>query len=165
MSSPRQERRKTTKVNPLLQGQLVRSITTVPCLCLGAISMGVIYFTSRLAGEATRSDAVLPSLVPLMYAVIAFVLLAAVFIIARAQRTAFHVAGPIYRFSETFKRIRSGDVGFRIALRKGDVLGGLKDEINETLEWLEAHPPQGVGNDAETECAVADAPAAETTEV
>jgi len=138
------DRRKTKRVNPLLQGRLVRSIVLVPCLCLGAIAMGVVYLTGRLAQEATRSDAVLPSLLPLMYSVLAFVVFAAVFLYVRARSIAFHVAGPVYRFSETFRRIRTGDVAFRIGLRKGDVLGDLKDEINATLEWLEAHPPAGV---------------------
>lgn len=136
------DRRRTKRVNPLLQGKLVRDIVLVPCLALTGLAMVVIYLAAQVAGEATRSEAALPSLVPLLYSVTGFVVCAALFIVLRARRTAFHVAGPVYRFSETMKRIRTGDVGFRIALRKGDVLGGLADEINETLAWLEAHPPE-----------------------
>ena len=155
------DRRRTKRVNPLLQGRLVRDIVLVPCLALAGLAMVVIYLAAQVAGEATRSDAALPSLVPLLYSVTGFVMCAALFIVLRARRTAFHVAGPVYRFSETMKRIRTGDVRFRIALRKGDVLGGLADEINETLAWLEAHPPEGARPAAAEDSPAEDSPAAE----
>ncbi|MCB9879854.1 MAG: hypothetical protein H6835_19860 [Planctomycetes bacterium] len=42
------------------------------------------------------------------------------------------------------QRIRAGDVGFRVGLRRGDPLTGLARECNELLEWLNVNRPPGV---------------------
>lgn len=41
------------------------------------------------------------------------------------------------------QRIRAGDVGFRIARRRGEPLGRLVHECNDMLEWLNRNPPEG----------------------
>lgn len=41
------------------------------------------------------------------------------------------------------QRIRAGDVGFRIARRRGEPLGRLVHECNDLLEWLNRNPPEG----------------------
>ena len=47
------------------------------------------------------------------------------------------------------QRIRAGDVGFRVALRRGEPLGALVHECNDLLEWLNRNPPPGSRLDAD----------------
>ena len=42
------------------------------------------------------------------------------------------------------QRIRAGDVGFRVAIHRGQPLGRLLHECNGLLEWLNHNPPSGV---------------------
>ena len=58
-------------------------------------------------------------------------------------RLAGRVAGPEYRLRRALQRIRTGDLGFRVNLRRGDLLAGLAQECNELLDWLNANPPRG----------------------
>jgi hypothetical protein len=60
-----------------------------------------------------------------------------------AARLARRVAGPEYRLIEAMRRMRSGDISFRVHLRRGDPLTRLADECNELLEWLNRNPPRG----------------------
>lgn len=54
------------------------------------------------------------------------------------------VEGPEHRLRQSLRRIRGGDLSFRISLRRGDLLQGLAHECNEVLEWLNQCPPSGV---------------------
>lgn len=64
-------------------------------------------------------------------------------IVWQCVRLATRVAGPEYRLRRALQRIRSHDVGFRVNLRRGDLLGGLARECNELLDWLNENPPPG----------------------
>ena len=46
------------------------------------------------------------------------------------------IVGPIYRFRETLKKIRGGDLAGRIEIRKDDYFGDLCDEINSMIGHL-----------------------------
>jgi methyl-accepting chemotaxis protein len=85
----------------------------------------------------------------LWLAVVGFVLAAAAVIGVEALRVARGVHGPELRLRLAMQRIRDGDLGFRVTLRRGDLLGGLAQECNELLEWLNQNPPVGarVGSD------------------
>lgn len=61
-----------------------------------------------------------------------------------AVRAAGRVAGPEHRLVAAMRRIRGGDLAFRVHLRRGDLLTPLARECNELLEWLNANPPAGV---------------------
>lgn len=76
-------------------------------------------------------------------------LLACLVVVVHATRTAHHVAGPEYRLTQSLRRLREGDLSFRISLRRGDLLTGLAAECNELIEWLNQNPPSGarIGND------------------
>lgn len=65
----------------------------------------------------------------------------AVFFALRASR---RVAGPERRLVLAMRRIRGGDVSFRIHLRRGDLLTPLARECNELLDWLNRNPPAGI---------------------
>lgn len=53
------------------------------------------------------------------------------------------VEGPEHRLQQSLRRIRGGDLSFRVSLRRGDLLQGLAHECNEVLEWLNRCPPNG----------------------
>jgi len=54
------------------------------------------------------------------------------------------VLEPAGRFVTCLRRIREGDIAFRVHLRRGDLLGEVADELNEVLEWLNENPPANV---------------------
>jgi hypothetical protein len=56
----------------------------------------------------------------------------------------------MYRINESIKRIRQGDISFRVTLRKGDHLTDIAEELNKLLDWLNANPPQGVVRGGDT---------------
>lgn len=60
-----------------------------------------------------------------------------------ASQVALRVVGPEVRLIESLRRMRTGDLSFRVHLRRGDLLAGLAKECNELLEWLNANPPSG----------------------
>lgn len=64
-------------------------------------------------------------------------------IVLHCVRLATRVAGPEYRLCRALQRIRGHDVGFRVSLRRGDLLSGLAKECNELLDWLNQNPPAG----------------------
>ncbi|MEZ6038328.1 MAG: hypothetical protein R3F29_12665 [Planctomycetota bacterium] len=59
-------------------------------------------------------------------------------------REAGRYAAPEHTLRLAMQRIRAGDVGFRVGLRRGDPLTGLARECNELLEWLNVNRPPGV---------------------
>jgi hypothetical protein len=75
--------------------------------------------------------------------VIAFELVAAVFLMINSLKISHRVAGPSYRICKSLERIRSGDLAFAVNLRKGDHLGEIRDELNKLLDWLNDLAPPG----------------------
>jgi hypothetical protein len=52
---------------------------------------------------------------------------------------AFHrIVGPLYRFCWAFDRIRNGDLGFRVKIRKRDYLHPEEEVLNKMIELLDA---------------------------
>lgn len=79
----------------------------------------------------------------LLIAAIGYLLAATAVVALQAGRVAHRVAGPEYRLRQALQRIRTGDLSFRVHLRRGDLLQGLAHECNELLDWLNANPPAG----------------------
>lgn len=75
-----------------------------------------------------------------------FLLASVVVFVFQVVRMASRVAGPEFRLRRSLQRIRSGDLGFRVELRRGDLLGGLAEECNLLVDWL-AKQSQGVRSD------------------
>jgi hypothetical protein len=73
-----------------------------------------------------------------------FLVASATVVLVAALRLSRRVTGPEYRLRLALQRIRSCDVGFRITLRRGDLLHGLARECNELLDWLNENPPAGM---------------------
>ncbi|HEX6813221.1 MAG TPA: hypothetical protein VF384_16485 [Planctomycetota bacterium] len=72
-----------------------------------------------------------------------FVAASAAVVGMQSVRISNRVSGPESRLLQALQRIRTGDVGFRITLRRGDLLVALADECNELLDWLNRNPPNG----------------------
>lgn len=72
-----------------------------------------------------------------------FLFASLVAVVVHMRTLAHRVAGPEFRLIQAIRRIRSGDLAFRIHLRRGDLLGGLAGECNDLLEWLNCNPPAG----------------------
>jgi hypothetical protein len=54
-----------------------------------------------------------------------------------AIRHAHRIVGPLYRFRKTIQAVKSGEEVELIILRKGDMLGEMRDDLNEMLKALE----------------------------
>lgn len=143
MPSHTHERRKQLVVNRPMQSRLVLNMALLPAIALAGIAAFTGVYCARLVEEAAVTDSELPALMPLFYLVIAFELLAAIFLLINSLKISHKVAGPAYRICKSLERIRSGDLAFNLQLRKGDHLTEIKDEVNRLLDWLNENPPAG----------------------
>ncbi|MBL9076854.1 MAG: hypothetical protein JNL08_05085 [Planctomycetes bacterium] len=80
---------------------------------------------------------------PLVLLLFGFALAGAALVVVQAGRVAARVAGPERRLVEALRRMREGDLSFRVQLRRGDPLGAVARECNALLDWLNANPPAG----------------------
>jgi methyl-accepting chemotaxis protein len=89
-----------------------------------------------------------------------------------AFRSSHRIAGPTFRLVESLKRIASGDVDFRVRLRRGDLLTEIADELNRALDaiqsnaaWQRREPGLQQNAVAVETAAVAAEPSARTADV
>jgi len=146
MAAPRHERRSKWMINPAMQGRIVFRMAAVPAAVLAGIAVFTGVYCADVLGEARALDEELPDLMPLIWLVMAFELVAACLLVMHALRLSHTIAGPAYRIAQSLKRIRSGDFAFRVQLRKGDHLTELRDEMNLLLDWLQQNPQHGQAN-------------------
>jgi methyl-accepting chemotaxis protein len=121
------------------------------------LPVGVILVTSlvltdycrQLLATAGQAAPVLVDHITVTLVLGGFLLAAAALVVVQAGRVAARVEGPERRLVQALRRMRDGDLTFRVHLRRGDPLGGVARECNELLDWLNAHPPVGarVGGD------------------
>ena len=137
-------RRKLLVVNKAVQRRIIFAVIIVPTVGLAVSTMIVAIFCRRLLTESLRVDAELPSLIPLLLAVLLFFVICSIVMAIQGLRFSHRIAGPAYRLCKSLERIRSRDIGFRVTLRKGDYLTELADELNQTLDFLNANPPAGM---------------------
>lgn len=137
-------RRKILVVNESMQRRIILAVALLPTIGLTAAAVIVAVFCRRLLGEASQAEAELPSLVPLFLSVLGFVVVCGVVVVHQALRFSHKIAGPVYRITRSMERIREGDIGFRVHLRRGDYLTEIAEELNLLLDWLNENPPPGV---------------------
>jgi hypothetical protein len=123
---------------------LSRLAMALPIACLVVAVVVLTLYCESLLADATSGRAVVAGDLPLVLAAGGFLAAAAAVVVLQASRVASRVAGPEYRLRVALQRIRGGDIGFRVHLRRGDLLTGLAHECNELLDWLNANPPAGV---------------------
>ena len=116
-----QERRKTLVINKPLQGRMILGMALTPSLALAAIAVLTAVWCTRTMENAALEEAELPNLTPIFYVVVAFELVAAVYLMVNSLKISHRVAGPAYRICKSLERIRSGDLAFTVNLRKGEV--------------------------------------------
>lgn len=126
-----------------VRGRLLRLAVVVPGLAMLVSVLALALYCRSLLAEAAAGRAVAVGEIGLWFVVGGFLAACACVVTLQSVRLANRVAGPEYRLRRALQRIRSGDVGFRIALRRGDLLGGLARECNDLLDWLNENPPSG----------------------
>lgn len=143
MGGAKQERRKKIVINKPFQSKLVMNIALFPAIALGLIAVVTGIWCSNALEQAIATDRDMPNLMPLVYTVISFEVLAGVFLLLNSVRVSHRVAGPAYRICKSLERIRSGDLAFAVKLRTDDHLTEVADEMNRLLDWLNDNPPSG----------------------
>jgi methyl-accepting chemotaxis protein len=139
-----ERRRRILIVNEPLQKRIILTVSLIPTIGLSVCTLIVAVFCRRLLGEATEHDVALPSLVPLFFAILGFTVASAAVVVFQALRFSHRIAGPAYRLVKSMERIRTGDISFRVNLRRGDHLTEVATEMNNLLDWLNENPPAGV---------------------
>src|SRR5580765_1866000 len=120
-----------------------RMRAVAPLLVLAAAVAASTALCRSLLGTAADGEAVATGELPLYIAAACFLLAAGTVVVIQSIRFADRVAGPEYRLIQSIRRILSGDLAFRVHLRRGDLLRDLADECNKLLDWLNANPPAG----------------------
>lgn len=143
MATEGRNRRRILVVNEPLQKRIILGISLIPTFGLTACTLIVAVFCRRLLSEASVNDVDLPSLVPLFVSVLGFTLASGAVVVFQALRFSHRIAGPAYRLVRSMERMRSGDLAFRVNLRRGDHLTEVAAEMNRLLDWLNANPPSG----------------------
>ena len=100
--------------------------------------------SDRLIDEAARGELSASTRVYLVLAIVGFCLACGLVVFSYAYRLVTRLLGPSYRLIDAMKRVRTGDIGFRVHLRKGDMLMDVAVEFNELLDWLNSNPPGNV---------------------
>lgn len=137
-------RRRKLVVHKATQKRIVLAVVLVPTIGLAASTMVVAMLCRRLLTESLQVDAELPSLTPLLVSVLVFFVVCSLVMAVQGLRFSHRIAGPAYRIRKSLGRIRTGDIGFRVTLRRGDYLTEIADELNATLDWLNCNQPGGV---------------------
>lgn len=60
------------------------------------------------------------------------------FVIIISAVLSHKMAGPIYRFEQTFRQVAKGDFSQRVHLRKGDQFIEMQDEFNKMMDRVQA---------------------------
>ena len=79
-------------------------------------------------------DQFLPIAAQFFYKIAIYIL----FVIIISAILSHKMAGPIYRFEQTFRQIAKGDFSQRVHLRKGDQFIEMQDEFNKMMDRVQA---------------------------
>ena len=130
----------TEKARPGLRHRSVWRIAPIVAMCLTGAFLAfqcLVLMHSIGTGPARVGIGLQLALVAFVASVLLVLLVEIGSIGRRFERPEQHVRSAL-------QRIRAGDIGFRVSLRRGEPLAGLARECNEVLDWLNANPPQGV---------------------
>ena len=99
--------------------------------------------------EAAGERAPLALDLPFAIGACTFLTAALVVVVVQTLRVSNRVSAPELRLIQSLRRIRTGDLAFRVHLRRGDLLTDLASECNALIDHLNANPPVGslTGND------------------
>ncbi len=125
-------------------GRLVRLALTLPLLLLLLAVVALTLVCGELLDRAVAGQPAALGAGTIYLVAGTFLFACAVVVVVQSLRVAARVSGPEHRLRLAMQRIRSGDVGFRVNLRRGDLLGELAHECNALLDWLNKNPPGAV---------------------
>jgi nitrogen fixation/metabolism regulation signal transduction histidine kinase len=121
----------------------------LPALVIVITSLVLTDYCRQMLSDAKHAASGAMDGFTLTFVLGGFVLASAALVMVQASRIANRVEGPERRLIQALRRMRGGDLSFRVHLRRGDPLAGVARECNELLDWLNANPPVGarVGGD------------------
>ena len=111
---------------------------------LGAllVSVGLIgWLSDKILQEAVLGEVSSATSLYLVLAVVGFCVSCTAIVFIYAYRLLSRLMGPSFRLIDAMQRVRTGDIGFRVHLRKGDMLMDVANEFNRLLDWLNTNPP------------------------
>ena len=109
-------------------------------MCVSAAAFtafGLVMMQCAARGEASYTWGLSVSLV-------CFVVCVLLVVTGEVRRVARRFEDPEREVWLALRRIRSGDVAFRVSRRRGDPLAGVVRECNELIEWLNVQAPAGM---------------------
>lgn len=107
-------------------------LTIVALYLLLQQSTSVSFIQARVK-VMTTADFILPIMIQTLLVVMGFVSLGA---IAVTLVVSHKIAGPLFRFKQTFKDLASGNFSNQVRLRKGDQLGDVATDFNHMITVL-----------------------------
>ena len=119
-----------------LRGRLRRLAFAMPTVAMFVSVVALVVYCRALLQDAAAGREVVVGEAGFWLSVGGFLLTSLVVFVFQVARMAARVAGPEFRLRRSLQRIRSGDLGFRVELRRGDLLGGLAEECNLLVDWL-----------------------------
>ncbi len=119
-------------------GQLLPLFAILVCIC------AITWLSDKILQEAARGEVSRMTSSFLVLAVVGFCVSCSAAVISYAYRLLSRLMGPSHRLINAMQRVREGDIGFRVHLRKGDMLMDVANEFNHLLDWLNANPPGDV---------------------
>lgn len=145
MQPQMKNRRKKLVILREMQNRIILRTTMFPLIGLAILTITLTVFCRRLMAEAATEEVILPSLEPLLAAVICLTAGFAVTILYVALHFSQRIAGPTYRITESLKEVQEqlnngledGKIDLRVKLRDGDFLEEIASELNVTLATFE----------------------------
>ncbi|MFT4514728.1 MAG: hypothetical protein ACI89X_004371 [Planctomycetota bacterium] len=138
-------RHRNADLSSLVSRVMLLRVSVVVAMCIAATWFAaecVSHLRSLTTGAMPAADG-------LMISASVFVASLVVVLLAEVANFTRRFHRPEQQVRAAMQRIRAGDVGFRVALRRGEPLGRLLHECNGMLEWLNRNPPSGVRMDAD----------------
>lgn len=124
---------------------MVLRISVIVAMCIAATWFAaecVSHLRALASGASSSVDGLVVSASVLVASLVVVLLVEVANFTRRFHR-------PEQQVRAAMQRIRAGDVGFRVALRRGEPLSRLLHECNGLLEWLNRNPPGGARVDAD----------------
>lgn len=104
-------------------------------------AVGVVVGTHRLFSGAGDGDG---ALILLLTALAVFLSAVSGLSVGITGRLRQRVEDPTRRLVLAMRRVRRGDLTFRVHMRRGDLLRGVAVELNELIDWMNEVVPEGV---------------------
>ena len=115
---------------------VILAVAVLACL----ITSGLLWRNLYLPDQENGPVLITSALIAVSLTLLIELLIAIPLIFVLGIRQTHRVIGPINRMKRILEAIGSGDFSQRITLRKGDVLDGLAQAINQMAEQLQRLP-------------------------